>query len=224
MKVFTRLPVLLTTFGAWRKTPASLRCTSCQTSPSNCHTSLERILRKNGESREGKETETTDRMTKELKRMISSHCLKSLAMTCWKMQWKKASPNRKCRKTNCGSQNAITAIWQVHHGKYKLWFTIYDYILHHGKYKLWPPSMMAQALVFFFEPIIPVLGSSCVKNKNTNNWNANFTSQSHCRPTAHYKNVYMFCRWPIQNINFCPHGRQVAAPIMPLKFWLFCTR
>ena len=99
MKVFTRLPVLLTTFGAWRKTPASLRCTSCQTSPSNCHTSLECILRKNGESREGKETETTDRMSKELKRMISSYCLQLLAMTCWKMQWKKATPNRTCRKT-----------------------------------------------------------------------------------------------------------------------------
>ena len=142
-----RLPVLLTTFGAWRKTPVSLRCSSCQTSLSNCHTSLECILRKNGKSREGKETETTDRMSKELKRMISSYCLQLLAMTCWKMQWKKATQNRTRRK-NGGSQNAITAICQVHHGKYKLWFTIYNYILHQGKYKLWPPSMMAQALVF----------------------------------------------------------------------------
>ena len=125
MMVFMRLPVLLTTFGAWRKTPVSLRCTSCQTSPSNCHTSLERILRKNGESREGKETETTDRMSKELKRMISSHCLKSLAMTCWKMQWKKATPNRTCRKklwiSKCNHSNMASTSWKVQVVVYHLW-------------------------------------------------------------------------------------------------------
>ena len=119
MKVVTRLPVLLKTFGAWRKTPTSSRCPSHQTSPWQLLASLERILRKNGESRECKETETTDRMTKELKRMISSHCPKSHAMACWKKELKKASWNRKCSITKCWSQNAIRATKTVQQNKTK---------------------------------------------------------------------------------------------------------
>ena len=106
-----------------------------------------------------------------------------------------------------GSQNAITAIWQVHHGKYKLWFTIYNYILHQGKYKLWPPSMMAQALVFFFEPIIPVLGSSCVKNKNTT-WSSVITWTEHCRNYLRWKTK----NWKVKQIIW----RDECEPI---KYW-----